>query len=108
MASNLIRVEVAHALEGRQMILSLEAPQGITANEAIRQSGILQEFPGIDLHNNGIGIFGKASKMDAVLQDGDRVEIYRPLIADPKEARKKRAAEGKALKNRARKAPQQS
>ncbi len=101
--NNLIHVEVAHALEGRQLILPVEAPQGITAAEAIERSGILQEFTDIDLGKNRLGIFGKASKADTVLQEGDRVEIYRPLIADPKEARKKRAAEGKALKNRARK-----
>jgi uncharacterized protein len=102
---NRIHVEVAHALENRQVIVSLEAPEGITASEAIEQSGILQEFSDIDLSKNRVGIFGKVARADEVLHDGDRVEIYRPLIADPKEARKKRAAEGKALKNRARKTP---
>lgn len=108
MENNLIHVEVAHALEGRQLILPVEAQPGITAAEAIEQSGILQEFTGIDLGKSRLGIFGKVSKADAVLQDGDRVEIYRPLIADPKEARKKRAAEGKVLKNRARKTPEKA
>ncbi len=87
------------------MILPVEAQQGITATEAVERSGILQEFTDIDLGKSRLGIFGKVAKADAVLKEGDRVEIYRPLIADPKEARKKRAAEGKALKNRARKTP---
>jgi putative ubiquitin-RnfH superfamily antitoxin RatB of RatAB toxin-antitoxin module len=59
---------------------------------------LLQKHPEIDLARNKIGIFGKLSKADAVLRDQDRVEIYRPLIADPKEVRKQRAAEGKVMK----------
>jgi hypothetical protein len=66
--------------------------------EAIERSGIIERFPEIDLAKNKVGIFGKLAKLDKVLQPGDRVEIYRPLIADPKEARKKRAAQGKVMK----------
>jgi putative ubiquitin-RnfH superfamily antitoxin RatB of RatAB toxin-antitoxin module len=102
-AAERIRVEVAYARPERQLILAIEAEPGISAGEAIRRSGILDEFPEIDLDQQKVGVFGKAAKLDAVLTDGDRVEIYRPLIADPKEARRKRAAEGKDLKNRARK-----
>jgi putative ubiquitin-RnfH superfamily antitoxin RatB of RatAB toxin-antitoxin module len=73
-------------------------PQGSTAEQAVRLSGILDKYPDIDLAKNKLGIFGKLSKADAVLRDRDRVEIYRPLIADPKEVRRKRAEEGKAMK----------
>ncbi len=93
-----IPVEVAFALPDEQAILPLEVPEGTTAEEAIRQSGILQRFPSIDLSKNKIGIFGRLARLDSVLQPGDRVEIYRPLIADPKEARRKRARRGKAMK----------
>ncbi|HEY9150862.1 MAG TPA: RnfH family protein, partial [Gammaproteobacteria bacterium] len=77
---------------------SLEVPQGTTAGQAIERSGVLERFPGIDLATQKIGIFGKLNKPDYVLRPGDRVEIYRPLIADPKEVRKQRAAEGKRMK----------
>jgi hypothetical protein len=67
-------------------------------SEAIEQSGILRDFPEIDLASAKVGIYSKLVKLDAVLRDKDRIEIYRPLIADPKEIRKKRAAEGKEMK----------
>ena len=73
-------------------------PTDCTVRQALELSGIEQHFPGIDLASAKVGIFGKLSKPDAQLNPGDRVEIYRPLIADPKEARKKRAAEGKVMK----------
>lgn len=101
MAAELIRVEVAYARPERQLILAVDAPPGITVEQAILRSGILDEFPEIDLAEQKVGVFGKATTRDAVLNDGDRVEIYRALIADPKEARRKRAAEGKTLRNRA-------
>jgi hypothetical protein len=66
--------------------------------EAIERSGLLAEFPEIDLANNKLGIWNKLAKPDALLRDKDRVEIYRPLIADPKEVRRQRAAEGKVMK----------
>jgi len=96
-----IRVEVAYARPEQQVILELEAARGITVGEAIDQSGIRRLFPEIDPGSQKVGIFGKAATLKTPLVEGDRVEIYRPLIADPKEARRKRAAEGKALKNRA-------
>lgn len=72
--------------------------QGITAEEAIKASGIIKKFPEIDLSTNQIGIFGKLTQLDHVMRERDRIEIYRPLIADPKEIRRQRAAEGKAMK----------
>jgi putative ubiquitin-RnfH superfamily antitoxin RatB of RatAB toxin-antitoxin module len=86
-----IEVEVAYALPQIQVVLPVQLPAGAVVGDAIRESGILKQFPEIDLANNKVGIFGKLSKLDAVLQPGDRVEIYRPLVADPKEARRKKA-----------------
>lgn len=91
-------VEVAYALPKEQIIIPVKISEGATAEEAIKASGILAKFPDINLEENKIGIFGKLSKLDAALRDLDRVEIYRPLIADPKEVRRQRAAEGKVMK----------
>lgn len=93
-----IRVEVVYALPDKQEILALKLPTGSTVREAIDRSGILQKYPEIDPEKNKLGIFAKLTKPEAVLRDRDRVEIYRPLIADPKEVRKQRAAEGKVMK----------
>jgi uncharacterized protein len=93
-------VEVAYAKPDEQVILTLKGAPGLTVRQAIEQSGMLVRFPEIDLANSDVGVFGKLAKLDSELQPGDRVEIYRPLIADPKEQRKKRAAEGKELKKR--------
>ena len=101
MIAERIRVEVAYATPQRQIILEVEASPGVTIGDAVEQSGIRDVFPEIDLAAQKVGVFGKAATLDTVLADGDRVEIYRQLIADPREARRKRAAEGKALKNRA-------
>ena len=95
-----IPVEVAYARPERQLILSVEVPSGTTAQEAIRLSGIEEEFPEIDLAKNRIGVFGKLCKPDRVLQAGERVEIYRPLTADPKQVRRELAASGKSLGKR--------
>ena len=93
-----MKFEVAYGLLHEQALLSVEAESPLSVQQVIEKSGILQRYPEIDLAKNKVGIFGKAAKLDAMLGDGDRVEIYRPLIADPKEARKKRAAEGKKMK----------
>lgn len=93
-----VHVEVAYARHDEQVILSAEMEPGATVQAAIERSGMLGRFPEIDLKVNKVGVFGKLSKLDAQLREGDRVEIYRPLIADPKEVRKQRAAEGKKLK----------
>ncbi len=93
-----IDVEVAYARPDTQVILKLRVPRGATLEQAVRASGMLERFPEIDLASHELGIFGKLNKSGAELREGDRVEIYRPLIADPKEVRKQRAAEGKRMK----------
>ncbi len=94
-----IRVEVAYALPERQMVIPLEVDEGTTVKQAILRSGILGKFPGLELTpETKVGIFSKIVPMDTVLRDGDRVEIYRPLIADPKEVRRRRAAQGKKMR----------
>ena len=93
-----IAVEVVYALKNRQDLVTLKLPAGATAREAVERSGLLLRFPEIDLAKNKLGVFAKPVKPDAVLRDRDRVEIYRPLIADPREVRKQRAVEGKAMK----------
>lgn len=93
-----IKVEVVYALAHEQVLLNIEVPQGCTLADAIKASGILEKHAEIDLAGNKVGIFGKLSKLDTVLRDRDRIEIYRPLIADPKEVRRKRAEEGKVMK----------
>jgi putative ubiquitin-RnfH superfamily antitoxin RatB of RatAB toxin-antitoxin module len=96
----LIDVEVAYALPDKQRIISLKVPKGTTAFEAAEQSGIAEQFPEIDLAASKLGIFSQAipKPRQYELQAGDRVEIYRPLIADPKEVRKARAEKVKAQK----------
>ena len=93
-----INVEVAYAEPDKQLILPVNIDQGTTVGGAIVQSGMMMHFPDLDIENSKVGIFGKVTKMTTILQDGDRVELYRPLIADPKEVRRQRAAEGKATK----------
>lgn len=97
MAIERIAVEVVYARPDAQLVIPLQLESGATLRLAIEQSGILQRFPEIDIETVKTGIFGKAAVKDAPLNQGDRVEIYRPLIADPKAARKKRAAEGKQM-----------
>lgn len=96
--SKTIQVEVAYALPGNQVIIPVEVEEGASLRNAIERSGILERFPDIDLEQVKVGVFGKLSKLDNPLRARDRVEIYRPLIADPKAVRKKRAAEGKKMK----------
>jgi uncharacterized protein len=96
--AEVIVVEVAFAQADKQVILELDVEKGTTAEQAILLSGILEQFPEIDLTKSKMGIFGKLSKASTELKAGDRVEIYRPLIADPKEVRRKREAEGKRMK----------
>jgi len=98
MNENTILVEVVYATPARQKLLTVKVPAGSTVEAAIQHSGILKEFPEIDLTINKVGIFAKACKLDTPLREKDRIEIYRPLIADPKEVRRQRAAEGKVMK----------
>lgn len=86
-----ILVEVAYARPEQQLIIPLQVAVGTTAAAAIAQSGVLEKFPEIDLTQNKIGIFSKLVQAGTVLQEKDRVEIYRELLADPKESRRTRA-----------------
>ena len=95
---NEILIEVAYALPQKQMIIPIKVKVGVTAVEAIKASGIIKKFPEIDFKMNQIGIFGKLAQLDHVMRERDRIEIYRPLVADPKEIRRQRAAEGKVMK----------
>jgi len=97
-SDNNIKVEVAFARPDDQLILEVDVPVEATVEEIIKQSGILEKFPEIDLTVNKVGVFGKLTKLGNTLRQGDRIEIYRKLIADPKEVRRKRAEEGKKMK----------
>ena len=101
-----ITVEVAYALPDKQKIIELQIEQGTTAYEAVMASGITSHFPEIDLDNSRMGIFGQAlgSKglkppREYLMQPRDRIEIYRPLTADPKEVRRRRAEKAKEAKD---------
>jgi putative ubiquitin-RnfH superfamily antitoxin RatB of RatAB toxin-antitoxin module len=89
-AADHITIEVAFALPDEQVILSLKVPKDCDVEYAIKHSGILEQFPDIDLEINKVGIFGKVCKLTANLRDKDRIEIYRKLIADPKESRRQK------------------
>lgn len=95
-----IAVEVVYATPEKQRLLRLSVPYGTSMREAAVRSGIAAQFPGLDLAEAPMGVFGKlVAKPEArVLEDGERVEIYRPLIADPKEVRKQRAARAAAAR----------
>jgi|TARA_B110000014_G_C20099492_1_gene576875 hypothetical protein len=86
-----IEIEVVYGLPNKQQILTVRVEQGCTVEEAIVASGMLSLFEEIDLKVNKVGIWNKATKLSTELEDLDRIEIYRPLIADPKEVRKRRA-----------------
>lgn len=94
----LINIEVSYALPDEQIIIPLQVNSTTTIQQAIEQSGILTSNPEIDLSKNKTGIFSKIAPLDKILNADDRVEIYRPLIADPKEVRKQRAMAGKVMK----------
>lgn len=98
MESDMIKVEVAYALPHKQMLIPLSIKKGSTVYDAAVESGVADKFPDIDLETIPMGIFGKAERKpkERVLNEGERVELYRPLIADPKEVRKRRAEEIKA------------
>lgn len=89
-----MRVDVVYAVSvDEQRVVAVELPAGATVGNAIDASGLLQRYPGIDLVRNAVGIFGERVTLDRVLEDGERVEIYRPLVANPREARRRRASE---------------
>jgi len=86
-----MNVGVCYAEADRQLWMRLEVPNGSTVEEAIIISGVLKQFPEIDLGNQKVGIFGNLSKLDAPVQEGDRVEIYRKITVDPKLVKRRRA-----------------
>ena len=94
----MIAVEIAYARPDEQVIIPIDVPEGSTLEQAIIQSRIQERFSDIDLQTAKVGVFGKLAKLTATVRPGDRVEIYRPLLADPKEVRKKRPAEGKRMR----------
>ncbi|MDD5330762.1 MAG: RnfH family protein [Sulfuricella sp.] len=89
-----MKIGIAYAVPNRQIWLNVEVPDGATVKDAIERSGILKQFPEIDLEQQKVGIFSKLAKLDAALEDGDRVEIYRPITCDPKTVRRKAKPEG--------------
>lgn len=89
-----IRVEVIHARPREHALVALELEPGATVEQAVRASGILERWPDIDWPRHGAGIFGRLVPPDMPLSEGDRVEIYRPLAADPKELRRRRLKRG--------------
>ena len=93
-----IEIEVAYATAQKQVILECEIDADTAPRDAVRASGIVEHFPEIDPERCDLGVFGKAIADDYRLAAGDRIEIYRPLIADPKEIRRQRAAQGLATK----------
>ena len=95
-----LTVEITYALPEKQTLFSFEVPVGATLNEGIELSGIKAIHPELDLDTMKVGIFGKIAPRERILEEKDRIELYRPLFADPKEIRKQRAAEGKTMKNR--------
>lgn len=97
-ATKAFTVEVAYATPEKQVIIEMCVAPGTCLEQAIEQSEICRDFPEIDLSKNKVGIFGKLAKKSLELKPGDRIEVYRPLIADPKEVRRKREAEGKRMK----------
>ncbi len=90
-----MKVGVVYAVPSRQAWLTIDVPEGTTVKDAIERSGVLRQFPEIDLATQKVGIFGKVAALDAVLEEGARIEIYRPITADPKTV-KRRPKEGEA------------
>ncbi|MDV5172325.1 RnfH family protein [Photobacterium rosenbergii] len=91
----LIHVEVVYALPDVQKVIRVTVTPDMQVQQIIEQSGVLAMYPEIDLKKNKVGIFSRNVKLDATVHDGDRIEIYRPLLADPKEIRRKRAEQAK-------------
>ena len=94
--SDMIHVEVVFALPHEQRVFTLVVNKNATVEEIIVQSGVLELYPEIDLAKNKVGVFSRNVKLDTTVRDKDRIEIYRALLADPKEIRRKRAEQAKA------------
>ncbi|CDL81224.1 RnfH family protein [Xenorhabdus szentirmaii] len=95
MSESEINIEIVYALPERQYLYNVKLPRGSTIEQAIESSGLLALRDDIDLTKNKVGIYSRPAKLTDTLEEGDRVEIYRPLIADPKEMRRKRAERAK-------------
>ncbi len=95
MPNSKIKIEVTYALPDKQTLLALEVEQGLSIEQCIEQSNIKTKYPDIDLSKNKVGIWSRTKKLHELVNDGDRIEIYRPLIADPKEVRRRRAEKAK-------------
>jgi putative ubiquitin-RnfH superfamily antitoxin RatB of RatAB toxin-antitoxin module len=96
--AELVQVSVCYAAAQRQFLQPMQVEQGTTIGQAIERSGVLAEFPEIDLGTQPVGIYAKKKPLDTVLRERDRIEIYRPLVADPKDSRRKRAAKKDAAR----------
>ena len=96
----LVRIEVAIALPQRQRIVALEVPAGTTARRAVELSGVADTFPEVDINNCSLGVFGRVIADSYNVTAGDRVEIYRPLLNEPREARRTAAAQGRTMGSR--------
>jgi putative ubiquitin-RnfH superfamily antitoxin RatB of RatAB toxin-antitoxin module len=99
MTKGTMQVQVVYALPERQLVLRIDLQPGSTVRTAIEVSGILERFPEINLSMNVVGVFGTVCKPDRVLDPDDRVEIYRPLVNDPKETRRERAETARKKRN---------
>ncbi len=88
-----MKVGVVYAVPNRQSWLTIDVPEGATVQQVIAKSGILHQYPEIDLETQKVGIFGKATTLDAIVEEGARIEIYRPITCDPKTV-KRRAKDG--------------
>lgn len=91
-----MKIGVAYATPAKQIWLNIDVPEGATVKDAIEKSGILKQFPEIDLASQKVGIYGKATTLEAVVEEGARVEIYRPMTADPKTVPRRAKAGGEA------------
>jgi putative ubiquitin-RnfH superfamily antitoxin RatB of RatAB toxin-antitoxin module len=96
--AELVQVSVCYATPQRQFIHPMQVEQGTTIAQAIERSGVLAEFPEINLATQPVGIYAKKKTLDTVLRERDRIEIYRPLVADPKDSRRTRAAKKDATR----------
>lgn len=99
MAEEKFKIELVYALPDQQELIAMTVNKGTTVEQAIHQSGILGEFPEIDLTKNKVGVFSRVVKLEQELRAGDRIEIYRPLLLDPKEIRQQRAEKAKLKRN---------
>ncbi len=90
MVTNKMKIEVVYAVGSQQEILELEVEDGTTIRDAIESSGILDLYPDINLAQQKVGVFNKIRQLNDIVKPGDRIEIYRPLLVDPKEARRRR------------------